>query len=968
MGGRQIGVLGPVVLLADRGAPVPLRSPRQRLLLAILVARSGRVVTAGELVDALWGAELPADPLAALHSQVSRLRRVLGPAGAWLETAGTDYRFAGGPQRVDADRLEELLAAVRAQVGEPDATLGWLEAALGLWRGPAYLEVAEHEQIRAEARRLEELRAKAAEARAELLVAVGRVDEAAQAMERLEGAHPFRERPVALRMRALARQGRHADALRAFGDFRRRLADDLGLEPSPDLQAVEGEVLRHEQPAPALVPVVGLPGNAFIGRRAEVEACSARLAQARLVTLTGPPGVGKTRLALHVAVAVADRYPDGVYLCELAGVTDPHAVPAAMASVLGVEARAGRSVTERVMEFLRTRRALLVLDNCEHVLASAANLVAGVLARTTDIDVLATSRQRLGVDGEQRLPVDPLPTPVGADLSGPAVALFADRAAALRPEMALSEATVAAVCELCRRLDGLPLALELAAARTISRSPSELLAEMAGRLDRLADRARVVDRHRSIDAVVGWSYELLDPGQQAVFASLSVFASGWSDEAAAAVVGAEAETIVDQLSVLVEHSLVAARDLAGRTRFSMLEPVRQHAEARLRQRGLLHDARARHASWTVSWTETADIGLRGPDEHHWRALLDEEFANLRAAQQWCLEHDADGAVRLAAALYWYAHWSAPSEIFAWADKTVDLHAGTPHPRLASAFATAALGAWRQGDLTRARALAVNGTRLAHPEDPTVTRLSWQALGDIEVLDGHFGRAFACYDQALALSRRAGDHYEVVIDLLNRALALAYASASDEAAADVEAAAPLLAELGDTSSRAFRDFVAGEIRLETAPDEALPHLRRSVDAARRVGNRFVAGIAGLSGVSCAARLGDPAGVMDDYAELLHDWHRSGAWTQAWITIRTLIEALTRLGRDEPATILHGALTASPSASPVAGADAARLADAVAALQARLGHNRFERLHAEGASLDDEQALTRALDHLKGARRR
>ena len=589
--------------------------------------------------------------------------------------------------------------------------------------------------------------------------------------------------------------------------------------------------------------------------------------------------------------------------------------------------------------------------------------MSALLAHTAHLAVLATSRRRLGVDGERRLPLEPLPTPADADPASPAVALFTDRAAAVRPDTALHGAALEAVCELCRRLDGLPLAIELAAARSISRSPGELLTEMTDHLDRLADRGRVVDRHRSIDAVVGWSYDLLDSATRAQFAHLAVFAGSWSAAAAAAVAGADVDEVVEQLSLLVEHSLVTARDLDGQTRFSMLEPIHQHAHARLREHGLLDDVRARHAAWAVSWVEAAEVGLRGPDEIRWRTLFDEEFANLRRAQQWCLEHDPDGALRLAAALYWPAYWSAPSEVFSWVDQSVEAHGGVPHPRRAGAFATAALGAWRKGDLDRARTLAEHGTELTHAGDPAVSRLAWQALGDVEVLTGRFDRALATYDQAITLSRRAGDDYQAAADLLNRALALGYAGREDAATQDVADAARLLPKLGNPTSEAFCLFVSGEILVESAPSEAVPNLRRSLELARLAGNRFITGIAGLSALSCAARLGNPASVLSDYTELIDHWHRAGAWTQLWITIRTLIEALTRLGHDAAATVLDGALTASRSASPVAGTDAARLAEALATLRTRLGPQQFARLHAQGASLDDEEAVARALAYTK-----
>jgi DNA-binding SARP family transcriptional activator len=413
-----LGVLGPLLVVRDDGTPAAVPSALRQLLLTVLAA-AGRALTAEELADRLWPDRIPDDPRAALQSHVSRLRRQLGPAAAWLVTTGSGYRLECPPERVDAARFERLLAAARGRDGGPAAVCDLLDTALGLWRGPAYGEFADHPALAPAAARLEELRIEATELRAEALLDLGRPAEAASAMRRLTADHPFRERPVALVMRALAQDGRHAEALAAYRGFRRLLADELGVDPSRELRAVEAGVLGHEEPARRLVPTVGVPGDSFVGRDAELARCAGLLDRHRSVTLVGAGGVGKTRLAVHVAAEIAGRYPDGVYLCELASVTDPHAVPQAVASALHVEHRADRSVLDRIVEFLRARRALLVLDNCEHVLAAAAAVVTAVLRGTPGTAVLATSRERLGVAGEHRVPVGPLGVPAWDDPGAP---------------------------------------------------------------------------------------------------------------------------------------------------------------------------------------------------------------------------------------------------------------------------------------------------------------------------------------------------------------------------------------------------------------------------------------------------------------------------------------------------------------------------------------------------------------------
>ncbi|WP_214370602.1 BTAD domain-containing putative transcriptional regulator [Pseudonocardia sp. H11422] len=952
--GVTIGVLGPLLVVGDDGAPVVVRSVQRRLLLGLLVAYGDRAVQADELAEWLWADRSPAEPHAALQSHVSRLRRQLGAAAAWIATTSTGYRFVGPPDRVDSTRFERLLAGARECGERPEAALQQLDEALGLWRAGAYSEFADHPAIAPQAARLEELRADAAELRAGCLLTLGRPAEAASTMQRLTADHPFRERPVALAMRALAQDGRHADALQEFRRFRRLLDGELGLEPSPALRTVEAAILGHGERTRPLVPAVGVPGNSFVGRDAEVGRTAWLLDRSRLVTLTGPGGVGKTRIAVHVAAGAADSYPGGVYLCELARVSDPDAAISAVASVLQVEHRADRPLLDRVIEFLHVRRALLVLDNCEHVLAATAGLVTAVLLRTADVDVLATSRERLGVEGEQRVPVGPLATPAWDDPAGPAAVLFADRVRAVRPDLKLGPEDASTVSELCRRLDGLPLAIELAAARTVSRSPSEILAAITDRLDGLSDRRRAVARHRSLHAVFDWSYDLLGRPERAAFEQLAVFAGGWTAAAAAAVAGADADT----LGELVERSLVTARRSGRDTRYSMLEPIRQYAETRLRERGVLQGTRGRHAAWAVRCAEAADAGLRGPDETYWRGALDGELANLRAGQRWCLDHDRDGAVRLAASLYRYTWAGAPSEVYAWAEQAVARFPDPGPACLPAAFAAAAFGTWHRGDLPGARRLAEAGIAAA-VEDPAGGRSAWEVLGDVETFLGSFDRAAARFERATALARRAGDDHQAAITLLDGALCQAYGGRVEVALDRCAAAAPLVAAVGNPSLAAWSDYVNGEVRLDRDPADALPYLRRSVTAARRIGNRLIVGVAGLSAASGEARAGQPAAVLARYGELIEHWHRDGAWNMLWATLRTLVELLARVGRDAEAAVIYGAMTASATAPPLAGADVTRIGEAVAAMRIRLGAGRFATACADGAALSDGEAVAFAL---------
>lgn len=953
----DILVLGPVRVVTGAGQAVAPPSDLQRTLVAVLAARRDRVVSVDELIEALWGDRLPARPGPALQSQVFRLRRLLADPSC-VATDGAGYRLRLSSGRLDAGRFEELVADARRHHNDPERAVGVYDDALALWRGRAYEEVADHDPVRSEAARLEDLRVAAAEERATLLLAAGRPDDAAASMEDLIARQPFREEPVAIRMRALAAAGRHAEAVRVFATFRSALGDELGLEPSPELGALEADILRHET---RRRPTIGLPGNSFVGRELDLAAVISALSSGRLVTLTGTGGVGKTRLALHAAARVADQHPDGVCLVELADVDTGNAVVVAAATALGLYDAPG---VERVVEFLRTRRALLVLDNCEHVLDGARVLASAVLTRTPEIKVLATARTRLGVDGEQVVPVAPLSVPEWVDVDAPAVVLFVDRAAAVRPGFAPGERGTATIAELCRRLSGIPLAIELAAARTITRTPAEILTDVAEHADRLADRHRSNPRHRSLAAVLEWSYSLLGPIEQQVLAYITVFAGGFTAEAATAVTNdLTAEAVHDALTELVEHSLLSTVDANGAIRFTILEPIREYAESRLADTGQLEEARRDHAAWCARWIQGADAGLRSPDEATFARAIAEELPNLRAAHRWALSHDISVAAQIAAASYWYAFWYGAAEACDWALEVIE-RAPPPHPATARAHATAALGAWRRGESERARGLAVRGIELAG-DDPDA-RFAWEALSSTAVVIGDYDDALACHATARDLAMRAGDITQAAREAAARAVTLGYLNRPDHAQAELDVARTLARRAANPTIDAFCEYVAGELELESTPHDALPRLVRARDAARALGNRYLAAIAGTSAVSCATRIGEPSAVLTDYAELLDYFERTGSVTQQWTLVRSLIETLTHLEQQYAAAELLGALDASTTAAPLIGSDADRIRHLRAALRRHLGKETYDEAIARGAALGDELALATARQRTTGAR--
>src|SRR5690349_19931633 len=601
------GLLGPVEVRVD-GRAVPLPGARQRLVLTMLLVDVNRVVPADRLIDELWEAALPADPRGALRTQVSRLRRALGPASGDLATVEGGYRLTVQRSQFDVTRFEDMLA--EADEASDKRALRLLDEALALWRGPAVGEFAGRPFALATAARLNELRPVAAERRAGLLLTAGLVEEAVATLQEIVTEHPEREQARGLFMRALYRAGRHTEALATFRSWRRYLATELGLDPSPTLRRIEQDILRHTAKTPDIrdaavtrAPSLPLPVTSFVGRDEDLMAVAGWLDRARLVTLHGPGGVGKTRLALEVAERTGDSYRDGVCFCDLAAVTEPHAVVRALATAAGLSERAFQRLDDQLVEQLADRHLLLVLDNCEHVAQAVAILAERLLKQTRNVTLLATSRERLEVDGEHVWQVRPLPV---SGLGAPAVRLFLDRARAADPASAPRNSDVEAVAALCARLDGLPLAIELAAARLPGTTVSELAASLQDRFRLLTVGHRANQRHQSLHAVVDWSYHQLAPDEQELFDQLSVF-HGAFGLGAARTVTAGPDT-AQALLQLTDRSLITADRTSGETRYRLLETLRSYGLERLDERGELATARTRHARWAADLVTRAAEG------------------------------------------------------------------------------------------------------------------------------------------------------------------------------------------------------------------------------------------------------------------------------------------------------------------------------------------------------------------------
>jgi predicted ATPase/DNA-binding SARP family transcriptional activator len=735
----DVSILGPLEVRAD-GVPVPVGGARLRALLTRLAVDAPHTVSISALIDALWGLQPPEGAANALQSLVSRLRRSLGDAAAVVGVAG-GYRLAADAEAIDAHRFEALARQART-AADPAAARQLLREALALWRGPALAEVADAGFAVAPAARLDELRLTALCDRLDAELRLGLHTEALPELEALAAEHPLRENIAALLVRALYAAGRQADALAAYDRVRTALADQLGVDPSGHLAAAHLAVLRNDPaltPTPAPAPATAFAAAAaaaaaaatpslaesqppqrrtnlrarltsFVGRGEEVARIAKMLAASRLVTLVGPGGAGKTRLAGEAALQLLDTadqdtdVADGVWLVELAPVTDPFEVPQAILTALGqretrvlrTEAQTGpaRDALTRVAEGLAGQHLVIVLDNCEHLIDAAAHAAEYLLQRLPGLRILATSREALGIGGENLFPVLPLAQPAGPGgpdtpattpataataeqaLTFGAVRLFADRAAAVRPGFAVEAGNVADVVLICRRLDGLPLAIELAAARLRTLPLHAVASRLDDRFRLLTGGSRTaMPRHQTLRAVVAWSWELLSEAERDLAERLSVFGGGITAESAAAVTTVTAADIDDLLFALVDKSLLqpvesadachsgrdaaaayAGADTDALPRYRMLETLREYGIERLGQAGTITDVRRAHARFFRDLAEAAEPHLRRREQLVWLARLDAEGDNILAALRFAADSgDADTAIRLAASLAWY--WS-----------------------------------------------------------------------------------------------------------------------------------------------------------------------------------------------------------------------------------------------------------------------------------------------------------------------
>jgi predicted ATPase/DNA-binding SARP family transcriptional activator len=829
--GIEFQILGPLAASED-GRPLTLGGRKQRALLTVLLLHANELVPADRLVDEIWHDAKPEAAARSLQVYVSSLRKELGKSAAALQTLGGGYVIEIASEQLDAARFERGVDEGTAALsdGDPERAATILHEALALWRGPALADLGYESFALAEVARLEELRLVALETRIDAELALGRNGQVVAELEALVDEHPLRERLRRQLMLALYRTGRQPEALQTYRDARDALVEELGLEPSAELRELQSAMLRQD-PALAVEPPelrarrhLPTPATPLVGRRAELEYVHElfRSEDARLATLTGPGGTGKTRLAVQAAWELAERFPDGVYFVDLAPVRESSLVPNAIAGALDVRERPSRPLLDTLKEHVLDRQLLLVLDNFEHV-HEAAPIVSELLAEASGVRALVTSRMRLRLYGEHEYPVPPLTEEEALDL-------FAARARAVRPGFALDGARTH-VAELCRCLDGLPLAIELAAARSGEFSPEQMLGFLTRPLELATDGpVDVPARQQTLRATIEWSHGLLDEAARSLFARLGVFVGGCTLEAAEEVCGAELET----LASLVDKSLVGDRvGPGGDPRFVMLETIREHALERLEESG--EELRGRHLVWSLAFAERAEPELRGPEQKEWLDRLHAELDNFRAAFDWSLSRrEKEASLRLASALLEF--WIVRAD-------------------------------WSEGRAWVERALALPGD-----VDPALHMQALRAAAELADVLSDYSTATRRFEESLAIARAVADQREIAESLMGLAHEAERVGRGAAARPLLEESVAIFRELGDEPSLARS--LGGIADLEQDYRRARSIWNETLAIRRRLGNRESVGWAVMQVGFCAQCEGDYIAASAAYEEGLSIGHELG----------------------------------------------------------------------------------------------
>ncbi len=885
-------MLGEVDVVVD-GEVRAIGSPNQRLVLAALLAHPNTVVTTEALIVALWDDDPPVSALSTLRTYVSRVRRLVGGDLA-VEAAG--YRLAVDPPDLDSAQFTQHLDEATAEM--PGRALRLFDAALAMWRGPALGGHAEVPLLVGAARRLEELRVGALEARVAALLASGGASKAAADATALVADHPRREGLWITLIDALVAVDRSADAAQAAARARAALAD-AGLEPGRGLREAEARALGIDS-APsgsaASTSMAGTPASirpgrrgartvdgpvgtpitrsgrpsSFVGRERQLDELDDLLVAAPVVTLVGPGGVGKTRLAIELAARVAPRHRLGARLIELGALTEPDEIAAAVASGLGVTV--DRASIEQALVRAGDLDLVAVIDNAEHVSAAAARVVELLASGNGSIRVLVTSRERLAVDGEHVRAVRPLTADAS---SSPAQTLLRDRAAAAGA--VLDDHDDEAITRVVERLDGLPLAIEMAAAQLTSCSLAELLATLDERLDELTTPStRVPPRHQSLGALIDWSLDELEPADASLLSRLTVFAGSFAADDVAGVLGADSVMATRRLA---DRSLVAAAVVSDRTSFRVLHVMRERIHHRLGP--VTDDVRAAHARWYLSKVRSAVTELMSPRERDGRDTLNEIIDELRAVHRWATANDRPLALALSATIHPFAHSSLNDELLSWADRLLpeSRKPGDDRDHAAIVLASSATRLLRHGRLTDAAELARQALAVAEHAEARLPAL--ETLADATLDDGLLDDSDAAYRALLDEGRQAGNAWYASSGATGVLLVAAYAGRTPTRPIDpvnFGAETPL-------SARAWLAYGQAELLLTADPSRAEALYRSALALARSAANRYIEGVSLASLAALECKTGQVTAPTTFRAAIEH-WLDAADHTHQITTLRNL----------------------------------------------------------------------------------
>lgn len=955
----EFSLLGDVNVRVD-GRRLEIGHARQRCVLLAFLIDVNQPIAADQLVDRVWSNRPPRHARNSLAGYVSRLRSLLADTNdAAISRGPAGYVLNADPLSVDLHHFRAMVEQARTS-NDPYEAAGLFDRALAMWFGEPFVSldtpwVNDTRTVLQTERFLVELDRNDAGLRvgrhAELLVKIA----AAQA------AHPLDERLAGQLMLAQYRCGRQADALDVYRHIRKRLVEELGVDPGSALDQLYHQILtgqaegqlsamaggvviepvvssRELAPSYPLTferPLSGLVQRptSFVGHQDEFGRVTEALRTGRLVTLTGMGGVGKTRLAFEVARLEGERFGDGVWICELGTLEHGDAVVHAVAASVWLRQQQGMDIEESVLAYLRARKVLLVFDNCEHVLEAAAGLIDQIVQHCPQVSVLATSRQPLGVEGERIVGVHPLRL-------DDALRLFADRARASQPDFTLDNQPIGAVAEICRRVDCLPLGVELAAARMrlmssldVARCPDYLALLRGGRRGGLA-------RQQSLVETIAWSYRLLTEAEQMLFAHISIFPGDFDLAAAHGVCGTEGAREQDTLELLaglVDKSMVVAHTGGERTRYSLLETLRKFGRERLREKGICQPVAMRHAVFFTELAEQAGVGVQGPQEREWVERMLPDYDNLRAAFEHAMdEGDTALALRLVAAVPELMGWRIGYEVAEWAERLIAI-ADPGHPLFVSAVGTAARVAWTHADLARAKSLvalvkgrvpARGSARVVYPAD---------VMADVALFEGESMKALAYWEAEAARARSVDNPVRLVWALFVVAICHGVMRNDDIALPAAREAVVVANSTGNPTAQSMAYFSLGYLLRKSDPERALALFDDAAQLAGDVQNFWVYGSALMYAAATRALYGEPAAAAQMFIAVLEHWDRFGDMTQQWLALRHVARLLIRLGGYDDAAFLYWAFVNAGKSPPFT-------ADQIDLLADSLGRARLDALRA------------------------